>query len=82
MNKDTLRKIAFGVFAAFSALWLLTFVAGCIGGEPVFERLSLACCGIVVCQLYWELWHEKAPELHIEIFKLPDGSEIRKEHLK
>lgn len=77
---DTCRKVEFGIWAMLSALWLLDFVVGCIAGEPEFERLALAACGAVVCQLYWELWNEKAPVLHIEIFKLHDGREIRKEH--
>ena len=76
---DTWRKVAFGMWLVFSATWALLFVAGCAAGEADGEELLLAMCGAVVCQLYWDLWHEKAPELHIEIFKLPDGNEIRKE---
>ncbi len=79
MSGDTLRKVMFGVWVTFSALWTMIFVGGCIDGEPVFEQLTLAACGVVVCQLYWELWHEKAPELHIDIYELSDGRKIIKE---
>ena len=53
MSGDTLRKVMFGVWVTFSALWTMIFVGGCIDGEPVFEQLTLAACGVVVCQLYW-----------------------------
>ncbi len=74
------REVAFGMWIAISAMWALLFVAGCAAGDPDGEKLLLAVCCVVVCQLYWRLWNEKAPELHIEIFKLPDGREIRKEY--
>ena len=82
MRKNELRKVLFGIWVAFSVLWALIFVEGCIDGEPVFEQLTLAACGVVVCQLYWELWHEKAPELHIDIYELPDGQKIRMDWMK
>ena len=80
MSGDTLSKVMFGVWLVFFAMWALAFVSGCAAGKPDIDRFLLALYSAVVCSLYWELWHKKAPELHIEIFKLPDGREIRKEH--
>ena len=79
MRKNELRKIMFGVWVVFSVLWVMIFVGGCIDGEPVFEQLTLAACGGVVCQLYWELWHEKTTDLHIEVYELSDGRKIMRE---
>ena len=79
MSMDTWRKVLFGSWLAIFAMWALAFVIGCAAGEPDIERFMLALYSAIVCELYWDLWHEKAPELHVEIFKLPDGREIRKE---
>lgn len=79
-DKPTERKICFGAWAVISAGWVLVFIDGCIDGAPDFGNLLFALLCAVICMLYWQLWHEKAAELHIEIFKLPDGREIRKEH--
>ena len=79
-DRSTLRKVCFGAWAVLSAMWALIFVGDCIDGSPDFGHLLLALSGAVICKLYRELWHEKAAELHIEIFKLEDGREIRKEH--
>lgn len=80
MSDDTTRKVLFGVWLTWTVAMALIFADGCIDGSPDIDKLILALCGVVICQLYWQLWHEKAAELHIEIFKLPDGREIRKEH--
>lgn len=80
MIENDWRKVWFGMWAVLSAAWALIFVGGCIDGAPDFGDLLLALLGAVICSLYWQLWHEKAAELHIEIFKLEDGREIRKEH--
>lgn len=53
MSDDTTRKILFGVWLAWTAAMALIFVGGCIDGTPDFDKLILALCGVVVCQLYW-----------------------------
>lgn len=69
----------FGMFVAVTAMWALIFVAGCAAGELDEEEMLIAMFGAVICQLLWELRREKPRELHIEIYKLPDGRQIRKE---
>lgn len=80
MTTDDWRKALFGVWITWTAIMALIFADGLIKGSPDFDKLILALCGVVICQLYWQLWHEKAAELHIEIFELSDGREIRREH--
>ena len=80
MSVDTLRKVLFGLWLVLFAMWALYFAIGCAAGKPDIDRFLLMLYSAVLCQQYWELWHEKAPELHVEIFMLPDGREIRKEY--
>lgn len=80
MTTNDWRKVLCGMFITWTAIMALIFADGFIEGSPDFDKLILALLGVVICQLYWQLWNEKAAELHIEIFKLPDGREIRKEH--
>lgn len=80
MTINDWRKGLFGMWIAWTAIVALIFAGGFIDGSPDLDKLILAMCGVVICQLYWQLWHEKAAELHIEIFKLTDVREIRKEH--
>lgn len=70
----------FGMSVMVTAMWALIFAAGCAAGEPDEKELLLAVFGVAICRLMWELLNDKAPELHIEIYMLPDGREIRKEH--
>lgn len=78
----TFDKVMFGMWLCLSALEALLFAVGCAAGEPNFDDLALAFCGVIVCQLYWRIWHEKAPELYINIYRLPDGNEVRTEEWK
>lgn len=78
----TFKKVMFGVWLAWSFAMALGFMAECAAGEPEIWPLSCAGCGVVICQLYWRIWHEKAPEHYISIYMLPDGSEVRREEWK
>lgn len=70
----------FAMSVVTTVTWAIVFASGCAAGEPDEEEFLLAVFGATICRLLWELWHEKAIEPHIEICKLPDGREIRKEH--
>lgn len=58
----TYCKVMFGVFIVFTAAWLYSFVKGTVSGKPNIDELTVALCGVVICQLYWNLWHRPVIE--------------------
>lgn len=58
----TFYKVLFGIWLTFTFVWLCIFVGGIVKWEFDFDDLIIAMCGVVVCQLYWELWHRPTVE--------------------
>lgn len=65
MSDTTFYKIMFGVWAAVAVLWFGEFAANVIAESICTDKLMVAMCAVLVCKLYWTLWHEKGTTVSI-----------------
>ena len=77
MSDTTFYKVMFGALAAIAVLWFGEFAANAIADSICTDKLMVAMCAVLVCKLYWKLWHEKGTTVNIffDCARKGDGAE-------
>lgn len=67
MKRNTEYKVMFGFWIAVATMNAMGFAFFAICGNASVQFLIDAFLCTLICTNYWELWHVKAPTIHVNV---------------